>query len=47
MLGLICGAWVFFLGGVGVQHVESLVVACGILVLDQGPIVSEISLCHY
>ena len=37
----------FFLGGVGVQHVESLVVACGILVLDQGPIVSEISLCHY
>ena len=30
-----------------VQHVESLVVACGISVLDQGLIVSETSLCHY
>ena len=30
-----------------VQHVESLVAACGISVLDQGLVVSEISLCHY
>ena len=30
-----------------VQHVEYLVAACGISVLDQGLVVSEISLCHY